>query len=101
LALEKVKENISSLYKKTESAFFERFNTYQELDEIVNTDIHNCDKYDGNYFDKALLGLTLSRLLKDKINQTIKETYLDQVGKYLPGDVPKFLGLIDQFEKDW
>lgn len=99
--LEKVAKKIVALFKKTETAFFAKFNTYQELYEIVNADMRHCGKYDGNYFDKALHGLALSRLLKDKNYEIVKETYLDQVGKYVPADIPKFQGLIEKLEAEW
>lgn len=99
--LEKITKKMIGLFQKTETAFFEKFNTYQELYDIVNVDIRNCGKYDGNYFDKALLGLTLSRLLKDENYEVIKETYLSQVEKSVPGDIPKYYGLIEKLEKEW
>ena len=33
--------------------------------------------------------------------EIVKETYLDQVGKYVPTDIPKFQGLIEKLEAEW
>jgi hypothetical protein len=99
--LEKATKKMLVLLKKTEMAFFEKYNTFLELYDIVNVDLRESGKHVILYSNKALLGLTLSRLLKDKDYEMIKKIYLEQVNKYIPGDLPSFLGLIEKLETNY
>lgn len=96
--LKKVTRKFIRLLEKTEVLFYKKFNTLDELNNEINRELIENNKYCRFYFNKMCLGLTLLKLTNDSRYEEAKTLYYKEVEKFVPNDLKNYERLINRLE---